>query len=71
VGFFSYSRQMLGWYIILVGKSDGKKPWRRWEDNIKMDIEDKNTGDLDWIHLDQCRDHWRTVGNTAVDLRVP
>jgi len=47
----------------LVGKLEGKKqlgrPRRRWEDNIKMDLQEMGCGGLDWIELVQDRDRWR------------
>jgi len=42
-------------YRVLVGKSEGKRPlWRprlRWEDNIKMDLQEEGCEDMDWIYL--------------------
>jgi hypothetical protein len=61
-------------YKILVGKPEGKKRGiarRRWEDNIRMDLRERGWEDLDWIHLAQNRDKWRTLVNTIMDLRVP
>ena len=44
----------------LVGKSEGKrplgKPRHRWEDNIKMDLQEVGCGGMDWIELAQDRD---------------
>jgi hypothetical protein len=49
-----------GVYRVLVGKPEGKrpleKPWRRWEDNIKMDLKKVGCGDMDRIELVQDRD---------------
>ena len=46
-----------GIYRILVGKPEGKKPLkgprRRWEDNIKMDLQEVGCGGVDWIELGQ------------------
>jgi hypothetical protein len=51
-------------YGVLVGKPEGKrplvKPRRRWEDNIKMDLQEVGCGGVDWIDLAQDRD--RTGG---------
>jgi hypothetical protein len=62
-------------YKILVGKSEGKRPLRRsgrrWEDNIRIDIREMGSEVADWTHLDQDRDQWRAVVNTAMNLRVP
>ena len=47
-------------YSVLVGKPEGKRPLgrprRRWENNIRMDLEIVRCGDMDWIDLSQDRD---------------
>jgi hypothetical protein len=59
---------------IFVGKSEGKKPLggrrRRWVDNNKIDLIVIEWDVVDWIHLAQDRDHWRTLVNTVMSLRV-
>jgi hypothetical protein len=49
-----------GAYRILVGRPEGRKPLgrprRRWEDNIKMDLQKVGWGDMDWIDMAQDRD---------------
>ena len=49
-----------GVYRVLVGKPEGKgplgRPRRRWEDNIKMDLQEVGCGGMDWIELVQDRD---------------
>jgi hypothetical protein len=59
---------------ILVGKPEGRRPLgrprRRWEDNIKMDLQAVGWG-MNWIKLAQDRDRWRAVVNAAMNLRVP
>jgi len=61
-------------YRVLVGKPEGKRPLgrprRRWEDNIKMDLQEVGREGMDWIELAQDRDRWRALVN-AVMLRVP
>jgi hypothetical protein len=51
-----------GAYNILVGRPEGRrplrKPRRRWEDNIKIDLREIWFGDVDWIHLAQDKDRW-------------
>jgi len=58
-----------------VGKPEGKrtlrKPRRRWENNIKMDLQDVGCGFMDWIELTQDRDRWRALVNALMNLRVP
>ena len=59
---------------VLVGKLERKrplgKPRRRWEDNIKMDLQEVGGGG-DWIELAQDRDRWRALVNMVMNLRVP
>jgi hypothetical protein len=60
---------------VLVGKPEGNRPLgrptRRWEDNLKMVLEEVGCGDTDWIELDQDRDRWRTLVNGVMNFRVP
>ena len=64
-----------GVYRVLVGKHEGNRPLgrprRRWEDNIKMDIQEVGGGCEDWMELAQDRDRWRELVNTVMNLRVP
>jgi hypothetical protein len=59
----------------LVGKPEGKRLLgrlrRRWVDNIKMDLREIGWDGMDWIDLAQCRDKWRVLVNTVMNLRVP
>ena len=59
---------------VLVGKPEGKRslgrPRRRWEDNIKMDLQEVGGGG-DWVELTQDRDWWRALVNMVTNLRVP
>jgi len=64
-----------GVYRVLVGKPEEKRllggPRRRWDDNIKMDLQEVRCGDIDWIELAQNRDRWRALVNAVMNLRVP
>ena len=60
---------------ILVGKPEGKRslgrPRSRWEDNIKIDLQNVGCVGVDWIELFQDRDGWRTLVSAVMNLRVP
>jgi hypothetical protein len=56
---------------VLVGKPEGKRTSRRWEDNIKMDLQEVGGSYGDWIELAQDRDRWRLLVSTVRNLRVP
>jgi len=62
-------------YEVLVGKPEGKRPpgrpRRKWEDYIKMDLQEVGCGDMDWIELAQDRDRWWALVNVVMNLRVP
>jgi hypothetical protein len=64
-----------GVHRVLVGKPEGKRPLgtpkRRWEDNIKMNVQEVGGGRGDWMELAQDRDRWRALVSTVKKLRVP
>jgi hypothetical protein len=64
-----------GAYRILVWRPEGRRPLgrlrRRWEDNIKMDLQEEGWGGMDWIDMAQNRDRWRAVVSAVMNLRVP
>ena len=57
-----------------MGKPEGKgplgRPRRRWEDNIKIDLEEVACGSLDWMELVQDRDTWWAFVNAVMNVRV-
>ena len=59
---------------VLVGKPEGKRPLgrprRRWEDNIKKDLQEVGCGGMDWIELVEDRERWRTLVSAVMNLRV-
>jgi hypothetical protein len=61
-------------YGVLVGKLEGKKPLgrprRRWDDNIRMDLQEVGIGGMDWIGLAQDKDRRREIVNAVMNLRV-
>ena len=63
-----------GVHRVLVGKPDGKRPpvrpRRRWEGNIKMDLQEVGGGGGNWMELAQDRDSWRALVNTVMKFRV-
>jgi hypothetical protein len=56
---------------VLIGKPEGKRPRHRWEDNIKMDLQEVGCGVMDWIELAEDRDRWRALVNMVMNLKVP
>ena len=62
-------------FKILKGKPTGKRPLgrprRRWEDNIRMDLEEIGISAGNWVDSPQDRNYWRALVNAALNLRVP
>jgi len=62
-------------YWVLVGKRKGRRPLGRprhkWEDNIKMNLQEVVCGGMDWIEVARDRDNWRVLMTAVMNLRVP
>jgi len=74
-GYVARVGESTGVYRVLVGKPERKRPLgktrRRWEDNIKMDLQEMECGGMDWIDLARDRDRWRALVNAAMIFQVP
>jgi hypothetical protein len=61
-------------YRVLVGRPERRRPLgrqrRRWDDGIRMDLEEIGCGGVERIHLAQERDRWRPLVNAVMNLRV-
>ena len=64
-----------GDFKILTGTPTGKRPLgralRRWEGNIRMDLEETGINASNWVDSAQDRDYWRALVNAALNFRVP
>jgi hypothetical protein len=64
-----------GVYRVLVGKPEGSRPLgrprRRWEDNIRMDLQEVGCGGRELTGLAQVRDRWHVIVNAVMNFRVP
>ena len=62
-------------FKIFTGKPTGKRllgrPRRRWEDNIRTDLEELGVNEGNWVDSAQDRDYWRALVNAALNLWVP
>jgi hypothetical protein len=76
-GHVVYMRERRGVYRVLVRKPEETilrvlgRQRGRWEDNIKMDLQEMECGCMDWIELAQDRDRWRELVNAVMNFRVP
>ena len=75
-GHVTRMEEVRGVHKVLVRKPEGKtplgRPRRRWEDNIKMDLQEVGRGCRDWMDLAQDReDRWQALVSTVMNFRVP
>ena len=70
----AHMREGRGVHRVVIEKPEGKRPLgrprRRWEDNIKMYLQEVGGGG-DWMELAQDRDRWRALVNTLMNIRFP
>jgi hypothetical protein len=70
-----HARGFISAYTIVIEKPEGKRklgrPRCRWDDNIKKDLKEIGLQGVDWVHVAQDRDRWRTLASTVMNLRVP
>jgi hypothetical protein len=64
-----------GVYRVLIGRPEGKRPLRRprrrWEENIKMDLREIGIDEANWIQLADDSVQWRAFVSRVMGLRVP
>ena len=74
VGHVARMGERRGVHRVLVGKPEVNRPLgrprRRWEDNIKSDLQEGGCGGMDWIELARNRDRWRALVKAVMNLRV-
>jgi hypothetical protein len=62
-------------YRVMVKNTEGKRllgrPRRRWENNIKMDLQEVGCGGTNWIHLTQDTKGSKALVNAVMNIRVP
>ena len=74
-GHIAHIEESRGVYRVLVEKPKGKRPLgrprRRWEDNIKIDLQEVGCVSIDWIDMAKDRDRWRVLVNAVMNRWVP
>ena len=76
MGWAGHVARMGKWRVVhrvLVGKPEGKRPLgrprRRWEDNIKMDLQEVGGSCGNWMELAQDRERWKALVSTVMNFR--
>jgi hypothetical protein len=73
--YFRFVSVLTSCVLKIVGKTEGKRPLgrtrRRWEDNVRMDLQEVGCKGMDWTELARVRDRWRALVNAVMNLRVP
>jgi hypothetical protein len=74
MGHVAYLGESRGLYRVLVGKPEGKRPRgrlrRKWENNIKVDLQEVGCEGMDWTDVAQVRDRWPALINAVINLLV-
>jgi hypothetical protein len=74
-GYVASMRGKRGAHMVSVSRPEQRRPfgrsWRRWEDNIKMELQEVGWGCMEWIDLAQDREKWLALLNALISLRVP
>ena len=70
-GHIAHMEQYRNAYRVLVGKPEGKRLKRRWEDNIKMDLRVVGCDPGDRLYVTEDRDQWQAYVRAVMNLRVP
>ena len=65
----TFSTGLVG--VEVTGKRPLGRPRRRWQDDIKMELEEIGISAGNWVDLAQNRDYWKALVNAALNLRVP
>ena len=63
--------QIFMYIIYRIHKRPLRRPRRRWEDNIRMDLEEIGINAGNWVDSAQDKNYWRALVNAALNLRVP
>jgi len=74
-GHVAQMEEMRNAYNSLIGKPEGKRllgrPRSRWEDDTRINLRGTGWEGINWMHLAQDRDKWRSLVSTVMNLQVP